>query len=154
MQVHPPRLRDVKMVDVKTVEFNRPKNEYTFKLSNGEEFHLSALYIHPMLEMRGEPSTEKQRLQYLLDRLFAIKQMKYMKMEEYIRKLEELAGGEAKARKEIEDADKLWKVKKWEAVAKAFVAEKNILREVRYAVKLLEQEEGKIRFLISKLEAK
>lgn len=142
------------MIDILDVKFNQSENNFVFELSNGEEFILPVSYLHKMHEVKGEPTTEKQRLQFLLDKLFEIKQMKYMRMQEYIRKLEELAKGEAGARGNIEKAGKAWEVKKWEAVAKAFVNEKNILREVRYAVKLLEQEEGKIRFLISKLEAR
>uniref|UniRef100_A0A6M3XMJ9 Uncharacterized protein n=1 Tax=viral metagenome TaxID=1070528 RepID=A0A6M3XMJ9_9ZZZZ len=99
-----------------------------------------------------EPKTRRERIQFLFDKIFELRKEKLMKMEEYINELKQLAQGEANAREEIKKADKMWEVKKWDAVAKSYVSEKNIIREIRFAVKLLMQEEGKLMAELAELE--
>ena len=77
---------------------------------------------------------------------------KLVSLDAYLTRLEELADGEAKVRKELEekDLDKN-EVKRLSEVAKSFLNEKNIIREIRYAVGLIKQEEQRLRDLKAEL---
>jgi len=75
-------------------------------------------------------------------------------IDEYIKELLELAKGEKEVRKELQEEDlSATEIKRLTALAKTYLDEKNIIREIRYTIKLTDLEEQRLNTMKAKLTA-
>ncbi len=99
--------------------------------------------------------TEKNELEMankLLAEIYKIKEFKVKGITEYYNKIQELAVSEANIRKELGKVGltKL-EIERLKALITAYGSEKNIWKEHRYALKMLDQEEGRLWVRIAKI---
>jgi len=100
-------------------------------------------------------STEKARAEYLLSLIYDIRKKRLTKLDDFMGRIMELTVGLSKVRAKAEaiadDPNSYKVVKNLDAVGKMYLSEKNTLKEVRYAIKLLDNDEGKLMAELLKL---
>lgn len=103
----------------------------------------------------SEPLTLEREINELEEAIHKCHLHKLLELDIYMRELETLAEGEKEVRIELGekglDKDE---VKRLSEKAKCYVNEKNIIREIRYAVKLIDLEEQRLRDKKAELSAK
>ena len=96
----------------------------------------------------------ERRIGEIEEQIHKLHVYKLVSMNSYIKHLTELAEGEAGVRKKLEekglDKDE---VKRLGELAKTYLTEKNIIREIRYAIGLVKQEEQRLRDMKAELTA-
>ena len=96
----------------------------------------------------------ERQIRELEEAVHQIHMNKLTRIDEYIKRLMELAKGEADVRKELSKAGTdSEEVKRLVGLAKTYVNEKNILREIRYTIKLTDIEEQRLNLMKAQLLA-
>jgi len=134
--------------DKMEIRFDKENNRLVLTTDNGEEVFISPQCIRDLLPTMNEEEKIKDLEMILHD----IDKEKLTKMESYMALMRTLQKGITEARDELKAADTALEIKKWEAVGKSFVDEKNALAEIRRAVGLLEKDRKVIRVRIAQLE--
>jgi hypothetical protein len=134
--------------DKMEIRFDKENNRLVLTTDNGEEVFISPQCIRDLLPTMNEEEKIKDLEMILHD----IDREKLTKMESYMALMRKLQDGITEAREELKKADSAILIKKWEAVGKSYVDEKNALAEIRRAVGLLEKDRKVIRVRIAKLE--
>jgi len=102
----------------------------------------------------SENEITERRIAEIEEAIHQIHMNKLVNIDEYIKKLKELAAGEASVRDELGKAGTdSEEVKRLVGLAKTYVNEKNILREIRYTIKLTDIEEQRLETMKAKLLA-
>ena len=91
--------------------------------------------------------TERSRVEYLLSKIKDIKEKRLTNIDKFMKNIEDIVLKQVRVREDMERAAlqgnrKL--VLSLTNIHKALLDEKNTLREMRYAIKLLENEEGRL----------
>jgi len=105
--------------------------------------------------MNGIP-TEKARIECVLSKIKDVKMNKITKIDEFIRTIQKIMLKQVEVRNSMEEQVELGNhkgVKSLSLVHKALLDEKNTLREIRYAIKLLENDEGRLMVALMELSA-
>lgn len=128
---------------VKT-EYNPETDELTLVIETG---------VGPVTEtvdfkefMDGIP-TERARVDYLLSKVKDVKENRITKAGEFMGIIEGIMAKQQEIRKRMDEAAESGDhkaVRSLSMVHKALLDEKNTIREIRYAIKLLEGEEGRL----------
>ena len=130
------------------IRFDKENNRLVLTTDKGEEVFISPQCIRDLLPTMNEEEKIKDLEMILHD----IDKEKLTKMESYMALMRTLQTGITEAREKLKEADTALEIKKWEAVGKSFVDEKNALAEIRRAVGLLEKDRKVIRVRIAQLE--
>jgi hypothetical protein len=108
-----------------------------------------------MSEEKKEPEvkikTTEEQFAELDAKLHAISMFKLGKVAEFIMEIERLSKGVEDARTELIKCDSK-EVKRWQAVISSWIGQKQVFREIRFAIKMKEAEEQKLRDLRAKKE--
>lgn len=95
---------------------------------------------------RIEEIAELQRI------IHQTRKKKLLKIQNYVEKIEEVAKGLKKARKNLENAGTKNEITKWRHVCAMWGKEKDIIKEVRFSIKVINAEEAKLEMEIAKLK--
>ena len=100
--------------------------------------------------------SQKVRVEYLLAQIMAIKNKRLKEIDDFMKRIIEITTGIETTRKKmqeiIESGEGIKRIGPLSKVVTAYSSEKNVFREMRYAIKLLDNEEGKLLFELTKLE--
>jgi len=100
--------------------------------------------------------SQKVRVEYLLAQIMAIKNKRLKEIDDFMKRIVEITVGIEGTRKRMQELiaedGNMKKVSALSKVVTAYSSEKNVFREMRYAIKLLDNEEGKLLFELTKLE--
>jgi len=100
-------------------------------------------------------STLEEQIQQIEEAIHKVHLHKLTHLDAYIQELQRLATEEEGTRTLLENRGlDLVEIKRLSEVAKAIVAQKNIIREIRYAIKILDNEEQRLRELKAELFAR
>lgn len=102
--------------------------------------------------MSTQEDRERQ-IRELQEAIHKIHLHKLVNLDNYMSELERLSKGEEEARGKLEVASTIVDIKRWGEVGKSYVNQKNIIREIRYAIKLSEDEEQRLRDIIAAMKA-
>lgn len=130
------------------MRFDKENNRLVLTTDGGEEVFISPQCIRDLIPTL----TEEEKIKDLEMILHDIDREKLTKMESYMALMRKLQDGITEARESLKKADNALEIKKWEAVGKSYVDEKNALAEIRRAVGLLEKDRKAIRVRIARLE--
>jgi len=110
--------------------------------------------ISPQLlrDILPKPLSIEEKIEEMQQMIHEIKKEKLVNIREFIKELNRLAEGERKARESLINCDQE-DVKRYTEVARTWTSEKGIIRETRFAIRLIEEEEKYVRELIAKTEA-
>lgn len=95
--------------------------------------------------------SEEEKVRDLSMMIHDINREKFTRMKFFIAKMVELRKGIDDAREELKNCMKMTCVKKWQAIIKSYVDEKNTLAEIRRTIGILEKQKPAIRARIAKL---
>lgn len=95
---------------------------------------------------RTEEIAELQRI------IHQTRKKKLLKIQEYVKKIEEVAEGLKTARKNLENAGTKNEITKWRHVCAMWGKEKDIIKEIRFSIKLINDEEKKLELEVMKLK--
>ena len=105
--------------------------------------------------MNGIP-TERARIECVLSEIKKVKMNRITKIDEFIKTIQKIMLKQVEVRNSMEDQAERGNhkgVKSLSLVHKALLDEKNTLREIRYAIKLLENDEGRLMVALMELSA-
>ena len=128
---------DVKMVET---SYNAETDELKITIDDVEE-------VVDFKEFMDGIPTERARLEYLLSMIKDVKEKRLTRIDEFMGTIEEIMKKQASVRQSMEATAAIGDhkaVRSLSMVHKALLDEKNTLREIRYAIKLLENDEGKL----------
>lgn len=94
---------------------------------------------------------KKERIRQLIKTVNEIKKRRILSSEEYVKEIERINKGVEDSRADINKATSKLELAKAEAIYKSWLAQKNILKEIRYALKIMESEEAKLELELLKL---
>ena len=97
--------------------------------------------------MDGIP-TQRARIEYLLSMIADVRKKRLTDLNKFMKKIEELTvkiAGFVDRMEQAASAENYKMVGSLEKIVKSILNQKNTLRELRYAIKLLEMEEGKLK---------
>jgi len=100
--------------------------------------------------------TDRTRIEYLLSKIKDIRENRLTKIDEFIATIQQIMLKQVEIRDSMEEAVERQDhkgVKSLSLVHKALLDEKNTLREIRYAIKLLDNDEGKLMVAVLELSA-
>jgi len=80
------------------------------------------------------------------------RQQKLLKIEDYVKKIKAISAGLTGARKKLESAGSKNEITKWRHVCAMWGKEKDVLKEIRYSIKTINDEEAKLELELAKLK--
>lgn len=107
-------------------------------------------------EFMDEIPTERARIEFLLSKIKDIKEKRLTNIDEFMKTIQDIVIKQSQIRDRMEEAiemDDRKLVLNLKVVHKALLDEKNTLREIRYAIKLLENDEGRLMAALLELTA-
>lgn len=128
-------MTDRETISKDDINFDKETNRITIALENGAEIEISPTDIRDVMPVIDE----KEKVKELFMMLHDLEKEKITKSAFFIKKMKELGKGIQDARAELEKCHKIACVKKWTAVVKSYVDEKNALAEIRRSVGLLDK---------------
>lgn len=136
-----------RIVEVVDISFDKKKNCLVVILDNGDKIEIDPIKITenmPKLNI-------KERVKDLQMMIHYIDRQQLSKISHIFSKVPEFDKGIQDAREKLKDCKKMPCVKKWQAVSKTYVDEKNNLRELRLSINLLGKRKAELRTQIAKL---
>jgi len=142
---------DVKMIRTKYM----PETDelvITFEDAEGKGFDETVDFK----EFMDEIPTERARIEFLLSKIKDIKEKRLTNIDEFMKTIQDIVIKQSQIRDRMEEAvevDDRKLILNLKVVHKALLDEKNTLREIRYAIKLLENDEGRLLAALLELTA-
>ena len=136
-----------RLVEVVDITFDKMKNCLVVILDNGDKVEIDPIRITenmPKLNAR-ERIKDLQMMIHYIDR------QQLSKLNHIFSKVPIFDKGIQDAREELKKCKKTPCVKKWQAISKTYVDEKNNLRELRLSINLLGKRKAELRTQIAKL---
>jgi len=128
--------------------FDKEKNRIIIDMEGITTIEIPPQDLRDLLPVK----TEAEKIDDLKMILHDIHRERLTKLNYYITRMAELAKSMDAGRKELKKCGKMVCVKKWQAVIKSYIDEKNALAEIRRAVGLLWKDEKKLMARIARLE--
>jgi len=128
------------------IRYDKKANRVIISIA-GEEIILTPQIIREILPVMDEKEKAKDLAMMIHD----INREKLARMEFFVTKMKELEKGIQDAREELKKCGKIVCIKKWQAVVKSYVDEKNALAEIRRTIGLLEKDKKPLRTRIARL---
>lgn len=138
--------REIEVADVK---FDLIDNRLVVILSNGDK-----VKVDPSKIMEIMPTKDaKERVAVLQMMINYIDRQQLSQISQILTKAVKLAKGiaETRAKLQEDDCDNILCIKRHAAIAKTYVDEKNVLKELRLAVKLLSKKKMELRTEIARM---
>ena len=104
--------------------------------------------------MMSEPQDEKERYQWLLDKIFEIRKKELVQLDALLDRMQELDKFIVEAREKLEKATSKLEITKYIAIIKSYKDQKQICSERRYLIKYLHQDEARLEKELMKLRIK
>lgn len=135
------------------IKFNKESNRIEIPLEYvDDKAGLVLVTPHLLRAVLPPPATIEEKIAEIEQLIHEIHKDKLVNVREYIKTLHDLSDGEAKVRDQLASCEGK-DVKRYAEIARTWLDQKNILREVRYAIRLLEEEEKIVREEKLKIEA-
>jgi len=144
------------MIEDANIRYDSENNKIIIPLSLSDQsnkdeanIHVSTVIIRNVLPL---PAENKDKIAELQQLIHEIHKDKLVNIRNYIQELHRLSDGEESARNKMEKCDNS-DIKRWAEIGKTWMNQKNILREIRYAIRLLDEEEKRVNTMIAKIDA-
>jgi len=135
------------------VRYDHEKNSIIIDVgdmaSTATEVEIPFQFIKKALPTPMKRTEEIAELQRIIQKT---RKNKLLKIKEYVKKIEEITEGLKKARKKLEGATSKNEITKWRHVCAMWGKEKDVLKEVRYSIKVINEEEAKLELELAKLK--
>lgn len=136
-----------RIAEVVDISFDKMKNCLVVILDNGDKVEIDPFKI---TENMPKLNT-KERIHDLQMMIHYIDRQQLSKLNHIFSRVPEFDRGIQDARGELKKCKKMPCVKKWQAISKTYVDEKNTLRELRLSINLLGKRKAELRTQIAKL---
>lgn len=123
------------LIGKNSIKFDNQTNKIVITLPEGNEIEISPSIMREFLPIISEEEKVKELFMMIHD----LEKERLTKMTFYTKKMTELEDGIKTARTELEKCEKMMCIKKWQAVIKSYVDEKNTLAEIRRSVGLIDK---------------
>ena len=136
-------------ISKENMHYDKETNRLVITTDDETKIEISPQIIRKFLPVKNE----EEKVRDLAMMVHDINREKFARMKFYVIKMKELQVGIEKARKKLESdgCNKMACVKKWQAVIKSYVDEKNTLAEIRRTIGILEKQKPAIRARIAAL---
>lgn len=135
------------ILEVANVKFDDIKNRLVIITTAGDKIE-----IDPISIMKNMPNKNlKERVKKLHMMIHYIDMQQLSQISQVLTKAVKLAEGVQDCRKKMKDCKKVVCIRMWEAISKTYLDEKNILKELRLSVKLLNEKKKEYRTKIAML---
>jgi len=122
-----------------------------YLLEQNIQTDMVGLPVHTVRRALPVPATLGEQIAELKQLIHEMHKEKLVNVQAYFAEIARMGGGIEKSRKRLLDCD-LKEVKRMKEVLKSWIDQKNVLKERRFAIGLLRQEEARVRTLIARLE--
>ena len=136
-----------RIVEVVDISFDKMKNCLVVILDNGDKVEIDPIKITENMPKLNA----KERVEDLQMMIHYIDKQQLSKISHIFSKVPEFDKGIQDVREELKKCKKMPCVKRWQAISKTYVDEKNNLRELRLSINLLGKKKAGLRTEIARI---